>query len=227
MKRRLWFALYKLLEFGANRTVKTSTLEVAKELEVSQQTASRYLIELEKKGYIIKHASYKGLEVRLTKKGLEELRKVYLTLKTAIESGQDITIIEGVVFSGFGEGAYYVGQEEYRRQFEKKIGFKPYPGTLNLKLTYSDIAKKKELETYPSILIKGFETKERVFGDVRCYPTSINDKIAGALILINRTHYDESVLEVIAPVHLRSKLNLREGDKVILKFSANVLEKIT
>jgi riboflavin kinase len=207
--------------------VKTSTLEVAKELEVSQQTASRYLIALEKEGYIIKHASYKGLEVRLTKKGMEELRKIYLTLKTAIESGQDITIIEGVVFSGFGEGAYYVSQEKYRRQFEKKIGFKPYPGTLNLKLTYSNIAKKKELETYPPIQIKGFKTKERVFGDVRCYQTSINDKIAGALILINRTHYDESVLEVIAPVHLRSKLNLSEGDKVILKFSANILEKIS
>jgi riboflavin kinase len=227
MKWRLWFALYKLLELGASRTVKTSTLEVARELEVSQQTASRHLIELDKAGYITKQASREGLEVRLTNRGMEELRKVYVALKTVMETSQGVTIIEGVVFSGFGEGAYYVRQEEYRRQFEEKIGFKPYLGTLNLKLTFSNITKKRELEAYPPILIKGFETKERVFGDVRCYPTNINDQIAGAVILINRTHYDESVIEVIAPVHLRSKLNLMDGSKVTLKFSSNTLEKIT
>ncbi len=218
MKQRLWYTLYKMAELGATkRTIRTSTTELAKTLNASQQTASRHLIELEKKGYIAEQTSFKGIEVRVTDKGMDELRRVYLQLKAMIE-GPNTIIIEGIVFSGLGEGAYYVSQREYNRQFERKIGFEPYPGTLNLKLFPAEIVKKKELETYPPILVKGFERQKRQFGDVRCYLITINDKVEGAAIMINRTHYDDSVIEVIAPTHLKSKLGIKDGDKLILKY---------
>jgi riboflavin kinase len=109
--------------------------------------------------------------------------------------------LEGTVFTGVGEGAYYIVKEHYRKQFQQKLGFDPYPGTLNLKLTSDyDIKTRTELETYPAIEVEGFRNEDRTFGLVKCYPVMIDNKVKGALLSAMRTHYDVSVLEIIAPV---------------------------
>jgi riboflavin kinase len=71
-----------------------------------------------------------------------------------------------------------------------------------------------ELEAYPAIEIEGFKNEDRTFGLVKCYPAKIGNKIKGALILALRSHYDKSVLELIAPVNLRKHLSLKDGNKV-------------
>ncbi|MEM1550565.1 MAG: DUF120 domain-containing protein, partial [Candidatus Bathyarchaeia archaeon] len=118
-------------------------------------------------------------------------------------------VVEGEVFSGLGEGAYYVSQEGYKRQFIEKLGFEPYPGTLNIKVIGGKgVALRSMLNIYPGIEIKGFRNKNRTFGSVKCFLASINDCERGAVVLAERSHYGENVLEVIAPVHLRDKLGL-------------------
>jgi riboflavin kinase len=130
--------------------------------------------------------------------------------------------LEGVVFTGLGEGAYYISKERYRKQFIEKLGFEPYPGTLNLKLTTDyDVKTRSELETYPGIEVEGFKNEDRTFGSVKCYPVIMENKVKGALILALRSHYDASVVEVIAPVFLRKHLKLKDGCKV--KIEALVL----
>ena len=102
-----------------------------------------------------------------------------------------------------------------RKQFTEKLGFEPYPGTLNLKLnTDYDLKTRSELDAFPAVEVQGFQNEGRTFGTVKCYPAIIENKIKGALILALRGHYDNSVLEVIAPVHLRKRLNLKDGNKV-------------
>jgi len=215
VKPILWHTLYKLLEFEAHRgMVRLSTVRLAQMLGTSQQTASRHLSELEKKSFIRKKASFKGVEVEITKKGLEKLRGVYFRLKKGLVGSPIKIILEGTLFTGFREGSYYVGQKGYRLQFKRKLNFDPYPGTLNLRLSPSEISKKKELERYPSIIIDGFKNGKRFFGEVRCYPATINNQVEGAIVIMKRTHYDNSVLEVIAPIYLRKRLNLKEGSKV-------------
>jgi riboflavin kinase len=71
-----------------------------------------------------------------------------------------------------------------------------------------------EIEAYPAVEIKGFKNEDRTFGLVKCYPAIIDNKIKGALITALRSHYDVSVLEIIAPVCLRKQLNLKDGYKV-------------
>ena len=218
MNPTLWYTLFKLSELGTyNRHMKITTKELAKNLDASQQTASRHLIELEQLGLIIKTLSLQGLDVKITEIGLKELQNVYSKLKMLFEGPTNIISIEGKVFSGLGEGGYYVGMKGYKHQFLRKLGFDPYPGTLNLKIAQSQIGLKKDLETYPPIIIEGFESRRRTFGQVECYPATINDCVDGAVIIINRTHYDNSVLELIAPVNLREKLNLKEGSTVQVK----------
>ena len=218
IKPTLWYTLYKLKEFEVyKKNIRLSTVRLAKLLDTSQQTASRHLSELEKGGFIRKHASFRGVEVRITKKGLEELRRVYIGLKNILSGIPAKIILEGTLFSGFGEGSYYLSQKGYHLQFMKKLGFNPYPGTLNLKLSPTELRKKQELEMYPSLTIEGFKEDQRSFGKVRCFPALINNTVKGAVIIINRTHYDESVLEVIAPVYLRERFNLKEGSKVTIE----------
>ncbi|MDQ1280774.1 MAG: riboflavin kinase, archaea type, partial [Thermoproteota archaeon] len=218
MKPTLWYTLYKLSELGATKmNIKVSTSSLAKNLRLSQQTASRHLFTLEKMDYIARLPSFKGIEVKITNSGIEELREVFSKLKVVFEKPQSTIIIEGEVFSGLGEGAYYINNKGYMHQFQRTLGFSPYPGTLNLKLSPSELLKKKELETYPPVVVEGFMSGGRTFGNVKCYPTIINERIDGAILLIHRTHYDESIIEVIAPVHLRDSLGLKEGSKVQLK----------
>ena len=189
---------------------------MAEKLGTSQQTASRYLIDLEKSGWIKREITHEGCLVKIESLGNQELQRLYSNLKKLMEAEflPRITL-EGTVFTGLGEGAYYVTKEPYRTQFLEKIGFNPYPGTLNLKLTSDyDVKSRVELDAYPAIAIEGFKNGERTFGVVKCYPVMIENKVKGAIITALRTHYDASVLEIIAPVCLRKHLNLKDGNKV-------------
>jgi riboflavin kinase len=70
-------------------------------------------------------------------------------------------------------------------------------------------------------MIEGFEDGQRTYGSVKSFKTTIDDKVEGAILLIKRTHHAENVLEIISPVYLREKLELKDGDKVTIKVKLN------
>jgi riboflavin kinase len=215
MRSSTWQTLCRLAELGAIQgNISISTTTLARSLDISQQTASRHLIDLERQGFITRQQSSNGEEIKITENGVKELRLIYVALKTIFDKPKPRTLIlTGRVFTGLGEGAYYVDKTDYGGYFQKWLGFKPYPGTLNLRLLPSQVARKKELEAYSGILIKGFERGGRSFGGVKCFHATANG-VEGAVIQIGRTHYDESVIELIAPTHLRQGLKLKDGSKV-------------
>ena len=120
----------------------------------------------------------------------------------------------GKVFQGLGEGAYYIGLEGYKTQFAKALGFDPYPGTLNVKLESAiQIEQKRELRGFDGLRIEGFQRDGRTYGGARCYRAKVGKKeLPGAVLVIDRTHYDDSVLEIISPHFLRGALGLKNGD---------------
>lgn len=216
------YILLKLAEMGAyNRTAKISTEYLSKKLGISQQTASRHLIELEHKSLIQRNISPDGSLIRIEEIGTKKLQKLYSNLKILMEKAYPPSVtMEGSIFTGMGEGAYYVSKESYRKQIVEKLGFEPYPGTLNVKLTSDyDIKTRQELEAYPAIEVMGFQNEDRSFGLVKCYPAIIGGKVKGALVTALRSHYDASVLEIIAPVCLRKQLGLKDGNKVKIEIS--------
>lgn len=211
----LLLTLYKLAELGAcPNEVLITTTKLADSLNVSQQTASRHLIELQTLGMISRTRVARGEAIRVTEKGSQELSRMYLRLKTIFEAKPRALMIEGVLFSGIGEGAWYVSRPAYRRQFIEKLGFDPFPGTLNIRVKSACEEERKLLETLPHIQIDGFRDGERSFGPVRCHKVKINDSEEGALISAVRTHYATDVIELIAPSNLRAKLRLKDGDSV-------------
>lgn len=219
-EKQKWQHLYmllKLAEMGAYRRIaKISTEYLAKKLGISQQTASRYLIELERKRLIQRNITLDGSLIKIEDQGTKELKKLYSELKVLMEKSYPPSVtLEGTVFTGLGEGAYYIAKEHYRKEIFEKLGFDPYPGTLNLKLTSDyDIKARMELDAYPAIEVNGFKNEDRTFGLVKCYPAVISGEVRGALITALRSHYDDSVLEIIAPICLRKVLCLKDGNKV-------------
>jgi len=213
----LWFTLYELAGLGAcTRAIRVSTSYLAEKVGCSQQTASRHLIRLEREGLVERSVSAGGSLIRITDSGAAGLRRVYSGLQSALEGAVPPSVVlEGELFTGIGEGAYYVTRGGYREQFREKLGFDPYPGTLNLRLTTEyDRRARAELERYPAIEITGFRDESRTFGPARCYRVLINNREEGAIVLAMRSHYNASVLEIIAPHHLRGRLGLKDGHKV-------------
>jgi riboflavin kinase len=112
----------------------------------------------------------------------------------------------------------------YKQQFKEKLGYEPYPGTLNIKLNSSlYVEAKKEMLKYPSINIEGFSDQSRTFGWVKCYPAYINDSdsINSSILILERTHYDDSIIEIIAPFSIKELFSLKNGDHIKLKVNTN------
>lgn len=223
MEGDLWFALLQIFKMGGHtRQILLGTSDFGRMIGVSQQTASRRLLELVESGLITRELTPDGQLVMITEKGMDAIREVYNALKMGLEGIDNVKFLNGYVFSGFGEGAYYVTKSGYREQFSEKLGFAPFPGTLNLRLRSSaDIRARNELEALPGIIIKGFTNSERTYGDVKCFLAKVNDTADGAILMIHRTHYGKEVLEIIAPENLRKKFGLRDGDMVQLKVFLN------
>ena len=66
------------------------------------------------------------------------------------------------------------------------------------------------------IEINGFAASDRTFGSIKLYRVNVGG-VAGAIIKPERTRHDDNVIEVIADVHLRRKMGLKENNVVELK----------
>jgi len=120
--------------------------------------------------------------------------------------------LKGTVSSGEGAGKKFVNLSWVKKQLVEKLGFTPYPGTLNLILPPSQVAEKQKLKEAEAIEIN---PKEK-FCRGRCFKAIVLGKIQGALIIPEVPGYPENLVEVLAPVNLRRALGLEDGDVVEL-----------
>ncbi|MGD1836086.1 MAG: DUF120 domain-containing protein [Nitrososphaeraceae archaeon] len=213
--------LTELLLNGANNNfISITTKDLAGKINRSQQLASKELIDMESLGYIERSTIGKTFSIKVTKQGYLQVYNMFSLLQTAINFPTLDLEFEGTIVSGMGEGGYYISLDGYKKQFREKLGYDPYPGTLNVKLSskiYLD-ARNKILQ-YPCIFIPGFSNESRTFGWVKCYPSIINEssEINCAILILERTHYDDHIIEVIAPFSIKDKFSLKSGDKIKLK----------
>jgi riboflavin kinase len=120
--------------------------------------------------------------------------------------------LKGRIFSGKGEGAEFVNLSWARKQIEQKLGFTPYPGTLNIRLDEKNTEMKKALMNAAAaeILPAPGYCRGRIF------EASIM-KMKCAVVIPEVLGYPEDVVEVISPANLREKLHLADGSWVEVK----------
>jgi riboflavin kinase len=204
------------LRGGCKGPVFVSSQTIGEMLAISQQTASRRLKGLEMRGFITRTIIPDGQHVTLTGAGEAELRKEFLEYSRIFSDHNSGYILNGTVVSGIGEGKYYMSLAPYREQFKTHLGFEPYPGTLNIRLSSSSIPVRKKIDALDWIRIRGFSTDGRTFGDAKCLPCRIG-AISCGIVQPGRTHYPEDIIEVIAPVALRRKLGVEDTDTVTVE----------
>ncbi|MBM3228799.1 CTP-dependent riboflavin kinase [Candidatus Parvarchaeota archaeon] len=186
--------------------VRLTTKEIATELGVSQQTASRMLLQLESQGFVKRSSS----NISVSTDAYNRARKEFLSLQKVFDSELEFEF-SGKVVSGLGEGARYIGMPEYAKRIKERVGFRPYAGTLNVRITPDEIEKRLRLKSKPGVEVGGFEKGGKTYGKLLCYRCRIGN-IGGALVFPARSTHGLNTLEVIAPVDLRKRFGLNDGD---------------
>lgn len=116
--------------------------------------------------------------------------------------------IKGNITSGMGKGTFFMSQDFYIKQFEEKLHFKPFIGTLNIKI---DAVGVDDVSTIPNEKF-GLIHGQGKFGDVKFIKAILNDKVQGALIFPGKTKHTHDILEFISDKNLRKYLKLEDGD---------------
>ncbi len=196
---------------GDHAEVVLSSREVGARIGVSQQAADRYLVALEKRGLVHRSLSQRRQRLTLTPAAIALLRSEFHSYRRIFQGPAQATF-SGEVVSGLGEGRYYLSQPGYVVQFTERLGYSPYPGTLNVRLSADQLRKAALVADWSGIRIDGFEASGRTFGGATCFPARMNGR-ACHLIHPDRTHYQD-IVEFIAPVRLRDALPVRDGDRV-------------
>ncbi len=117
--------------------------------------------------------------------------------------------LKGRIFSGEGTGSLFVNLPWARKQFMEKLGFNPFPGTLNLQLSPGTDVKELRNPT------KGIKIKSpEGFHEGRCFKALIMKKLWGAVVVPDVPGYPADLLEILAPVNLRKTLGLKDGMEI-------------
>ena len=198
--------LLLVLQKSGGLPVHLSTAAIGRLLGMSQQNASRRLIDLEKRGLLTRQAG----AIVLTPKALGRFGALYQHMRRVFERPESLRF-RGRITLGLGEGAYYLSLAGYRRALKRTLGFAPYPGTLNLRLDRKEHSKTARLDTAQAMFIPGFQWENRTLGGIHLFPCMIHG-VPGAILRPVRTHHGPDILELIAAVPLKRKLKKKDGD---------------
>jgi riboflavin kinase len=205
---------------GLAGPVKISCSGLAGHLDASSQTASRRLQRLDEAGLLDREIVSDGQWIEITDAGESALRGEYADYRRIFEDEATLSL-EGTVTSGMGEGRHYISLPGYMEQFRDRLGYEPFAGTLNVELTEESVRARAGMASLDAVPIDGWEDEERTFGPATCYAASIStddDSVETAHIIVpDRTHHDETQLEVIAPTKLRDELALDDGDTITVR----------
>jgi len=207
------------LDGGLDGRAELSCSGLAEQLDASAQTASRRLQRLDDAGLVDRDVFADGQRVAVTESGASLLRREYADYRRLFEDDATLSL-DGTVTSGMGEGRHYISLSGYMAQFRDRLGYEPFPGTLNVELTTESARARGELEVLAgdSTPIDGWEDGDRTFGPATCYAARVESEggtYDGAHIIVpERTHHDATQLELIAPVKLRTELDLDDGDRL-------------
>ena len=120
--------------------------------------------------------------------------------------------ITGKIVGGAKQGAFFTQLDWVQQQCLDKLGFAPWPGTLNLEIPMDRVAVIEEL-----MVKEGMElvSPDSNYCSGHVFPVSI-EGIPAAIVLPAedvRVHA-KNIVEIISPEMLKESLNVKDGDWV-------------
>ncbi len=120
---------------------------------------------------------------------------------------------DGVVASGLGEGAGFTALPWVVAQVETKLGYVPFPGTFNLRMHGSAWqSARSRMERASGIDIE----PPAGFCRAKCFPVELPDGLPATAVLPEVDGYPADKLELLAPMSVRDRLALHDGDALRL-----------
>jgi riboflavin kinase len=144
-------------------------------------------------------------------KGTKITQPPHATAKRSPEAPRLLKKIKliGEVFSGRGEGTRFLELPWVKRQIKEKLGFIPYHGTLNLRLSEGSAKRRKLLEKATAMQVCPAEG----YCSGKIFKASVG-LVECAVVVPEAAGYPENVLEIIASANLREKLQVADGDEI-------------
>jgi CTP-dependent riboflavin kinase len=127
---------------------------------------------------------------------------------------QNEWVLNGKVVSGVRKAAYFTQLDWVQVQCREKLGFNPYPGTLNLEISEEDLPIIEALQEEEGIALIPPDPN---FCAAKALPLSIGD-VSGAIIIPAEdvSVHGKNVIEVISPLRLKDALHVDDGDSLTL-----------
>lgn len=123
--------------------------------------------------------------------------------------------IKGKVTSGTGRAAKFLSLDWVHSQIKEKFGFFPYKGTLNLAIDERTSENYRIYAlTHPGILV---EPVVEGYSSGKFFSVRIDGRIDGAIVIPQVLGYPRDLVEIIAPVNLRDRIGLKDGDEVAIE----------
>jgi CTP-dependent riboflavin kinase len=110
------------------------------------------------------------------------------------------------------QGAFFTQLEWFQEQCDEKLGFKPYPGTLNLEISGEYLPIIESLNREEGIELISPDPK---FCNAKAFSVSLGE-ISGAIIMPDekvRVH-PKNIIEIVAPLKIKAALNVADGDLI-------------
>jgi CTP-dependent riboflavin kinase len=122
--------------------------------------------------------------------------------------------ISGKIFSGAKQGAFFTQLDWVREQCRQKLGFVPWPGTLNLEIPLDSMSLIEELRAEEGIELVPPDSN---YCSGRVFPVSI-EGIPAAIVspAENVRVHGKNIIEIISPKWLKEALGVKDGDWVTL-----------
>lgn len=123
-------------------------------------------------------------------------------------------MLKGIVVSGAGKAADFTQIDWVMEQCAGKLGFEPYPGTLNIDIHPAEIPDNERkgengwIELIPP---------DPSFCKSQLLPVMIEGIRAAVIIPEERVRvHGKRIIEIMAPVNLKETLSIKDGDTVTL-----------
>ena len=124
--------------------------------------------------------------------------------------------LKGKVISGVQKASFFTQLDWVQEQCMEKLGFRPYPGTLNLQMdiseenrsTIHELRREDEIQLIPP---------DPNFCPATMLPVYIGG-IKGAIVMPSEevNIHGKEIIEVMAPLKLRDALGVKDGDTVVI-----------
>jgi CTP-dependent riboflavin kinase len=120
----------------------------------------------------------------------------------------------GKIVSGVRQAAYFTQLDWVREQCREKLGFEPWPGTLNVEFSEDFLPLIEALREEEGVMLIPPDPR---FCAAKVRPCSMGD-ISAAIVLPAEdvNVHGKRVIEIIAPLRLKDALGLDDGDSLEL-----------